>query len=155
MAKQLVTLPAYQGGLGGRSWSPGLRVGPWLFMSGITSVDYTTGQTVGRGPERALTPGSPDPEAQWRQVLGNIRDLTEAAGGTIDDVVQANVFVTDMHYYYDYEWVRKDFFSEPYPVCTALEVAGLVHPDWLIEIEATAYLGERDAEASAAASTSR
>lgn len=144
MRKQLVTGPGYKGGLGGRAWSPGLKVGPWLFMSGITSVDYERGKTVGRAAARPLTPGTPDPEAQWRQVLSNIRDLVQAAGGTMDDVVMANVFVTDMHYYYDYEWVRKEFFSEPYPVCTAVEVGSLVHPDWLLEIEATAYLADAE-----------
>jgi enamine deaminase RidA (YjgF/YER057c/UK114 family) len=56
------------------------------------------------------------------------------------DVVLANVFVTDMHYYYDYEWIRKEFFTEPYPVCTAVEVSSLVYPDWVVEIEIQAYI---------------
>jgi enamine deaminase RidA (YjgF/YER057c/UK114 family) len=58
------------------------------------------------------------------------------------DVVLANVFVTDMHYYTDYEWIRKEFFEPPYPVCTALEVSRLVHPDWVLEIEVMAYIDE-------------
>jgi 2-iminobutanoate/2-iminopropanoate deaminase len=138
--KRLVTRDGYTGGLGGRAWSPGLKVGPWLFLSGITPVDYDRGVTVGRGEPRPMTPGKPDPEAQWRQVLGNIKEMVEAAGGTMADVVVANVYVTDMSFYYDYEWVRKEFFSEPFPVCTAIEVGGLVHPDWLLEIEVQAYI---------------
>jgi 2-iminobutanoate/2-iminopropanoate deaminase len=74
-------------------------------------------------------------------VLSNIKEVLEAAGGTMADVVVANVFVTDMHYYYDYEWIRKEYFSEPYPVCTAVEVTSLVSPDWILEIEVQAYIG--------------
>jgi enamine deaminase RidA (YjgF/YER057c/UK114 family) len=140
--KQLITAPGYKGGLGGRAWSPGLKVGPWLFLSGITSVDYDKGATVGRGEPRSMTPGEIDPVAQWRQVLSNIKSVVEGAGGTMADVVMANVFVTDMHFYYQYEWVRKEFFEEPYPVCTAVEVGSLVHPDWILEIECIAYLGD-------------
>jgi enamine deaminase RidA (YjgF/YER057c/UK114 family) len=142
MEKQLITSPDYKGGLGGRIWSPGLKVGPWLFLSGVTAVDYNEMKTVGIGEPRTLTPAKKDPEAQWRQVLTNIKGLVEAAGGTMRDVVLANVFVTDMHYYYDYEWVRGEFFEPPYPVCTALEVSQLVHPDWLIEIEVRAYIDD-------------
>jgi enamine deaminase RidA (YjgF/YER057c/UK114 family) len=142
MKKELVSIPGYSGGLGGRAWSPGLKVGPWLFLSGITAVDYQQNRTIGRGPQPSpFTPGRPDPESQWRQVLSNIKELLEAAGGTMADVVVANVFVTDMHYYYDYEWIRKEYFSEPYPVCTAVEVNSLVSPDWILEIEVQAYIG--------------
>jgi enamine deaminase RidA (YjgF/YER057c/UK114 family) len=140
MEKQLITAPDYKGGLGGRVWSPGIKIGPWLLLSGITAVDYKEGKTAGLGEPRPLTPAKVDPEAQWRQVLTNIKAMVEEAGGTMKDVVLANVFVTDMHYYYDYEWVRKEFFEPPYPVCTALEVSGLVHPDWVLEIEVMAYI---------------
>jgi 2-iminobutanoate/2-iminopropanoate deaminase len=87
-----------------------------------------------------MTPPKKDPEAQWRQVLTNIRSMMEQAGGTMADVVMANVFVTDMHYYYDYEWVRQEFFVEPYPVCTAVEVGSLVHTDWMLEVEVIGYI---------------
>jgi enamine deaminase RidA (YjgF/YER057c/UK114 family) len=140
--KQVIASPDFKGGLGGRIWSPGLKLGPWLFLSGVTAVDYAEMKTVGVGDPRTLTPPKRDPEAQWRQVLTNIREIVETSGGTMSDVVQANVFVTDMHYYYDYEWIRKEFFTEPYPVCTAVEVSSLVHPDWIVEIEVMAYIAE-------------
>jgi enamine deaminase RidA (YjgF/YER057c/UK114 family) len=142
MEKQVVTMPDYTGGLGGRVWSPGIRIGPWLLLSGITAVDHARGETVGIGGPRPLTPPTVDPEAQWRQVLTNIKKMVETAGGTMKDVVLANVFVTDMHYYTDYEWIRNEFFEPPYPVCTALEVSRLVHPDWVLEIEVMAYIDE-------------
>lgn len=143
MEKQVITAPDYKGGLGGRIWSPGLKVGPWLFLSGITAVDYGSSENVGVGPQpNPMTPGAVDVEAQWRQVLTNIKNVVEGAGGSMADIVQANVFVTDMHFYFEYEWVRREFFVEPYPVCTALEVTRLVHPDWVLEIECVAYIDE-------------
>jgi enamine deaminase RidA (YjgF/YER057c/UK114 family) len=140
MSKELITNPAYKGGLGGRIWSPALKVGPWLFASGVTAVDYEHGVTVGLSGGGPMTPASQDPEAQWRQVLTNIKGLVEAAGGTMADVVVANVFVTDMRYYYEYQHIRKEFFEPPYPVCTAIAVRSLVSPDWLLEIEIQAYI---------------
>jgi len=141
MEKQVVTYPGHSAGLGDRIWSPGLRMGPWLFLSGITSVDYDLQRNVGVTDQPSpMTPGTRDPEAQWRQVLTNIKSVVESAGGTMADIVKANVFVTDIQVYFAYEWVRREFFVEPYPVCTALEVTRLVHPDWLLEIECTAYI---------------
>jgi enamine deaminase RidA (YjgF/YER057c/UK114 family) len=140
--KEAVTVPAYRGGLGGRAWSPALRVGPWLFVSGITAVDYEKGETVGLSGGSDMTPPSVDPELQWRQVLTNIKTVVEAAGGTMRNIVLANVFVTDMRYYYEYEWIRREFFEPPYPVCTAVAVRSLVRPEWLLEIEIQAYLGD-------------
>jgi enamine deaminase RidA (YjgF/YER057c/UK114 family) len=140
MEKQLITRPGYKGGLGGRAWSPGLKIGPWLLLSGIVAVDYEKGAIAGVSGGTPMTPGKIDPEVQWRTVLGGIKDMVEAAGGTMADVVLANVFVTDMRYYYEYEYIRKEFFVEPYPVCTAVAVRSLVHPDWILEIEAMAYI---------------
>src|SRR5215218_1491669 len=98
MQKQVIVAPDYKGGLGGRIWSPGLKLGPWLFLSGVTSVDYGEQRNVGVGDQPSpMTPGSVEPEAQWRQVLTNIQGLVGAAGGTMADIVVANVFVTDMH----------------------------------------------------------
>ena len=112
-------------------------------LSGVTSVDYETMTIVGVSGGTAMTPGKVDPEVQWRQVLSNIRKLVEEAGGTMKDVVLANVFVTDMRYYYEYQHVREEFFEPPYPVCTAVAVRALVHPDWILEIEAMAYIEDK------------
>lgn len=140
MKKELIVRPGYKGGLGGRAWSPGLKIGPWLLLSGITPVDYDKGETTGLTENGPFTPPTVDPAQQWRTVLGNIKEMVEAAGGTMDDICLANVFVTDMHYYSDYQHIRKEFWNEPYPVCTALEVSRLVDADWVLEIECWAYI---------------
>jgi 2-iminobutanoate/2-iminopropanoate deaminase len=140
--RKAINYPGHAAGLGGRIWSPGLKVGPWVFLSGITSVNYDEKRTVGIEERSSMTPPKKDPEAQWRQVLTNIKAMMEQAGGSMADVVMANVFVTDMHYYYDYEWIRREFFVEPYPVCTAVEVGSLVHTDWMLEIEVIGYIDD-------------
>ncbi len=115
---------------GGRPYSPALRMGDWLFVSGQVPLDGA-GNTVGRG----------DAAAQWRQCLENIRSLVEQAGGSMADIATLNLYVTDMRHYLAHGDIRKEFFSEPYPAQTVVGVTCLAHEDWLIEIEATAYLG--------------
>jgi len=114
----------------GRPYSPALKVGDWLMASGQVPLG-ADGETV-----------STDAEAQWRQCLDNIKALVEAAGGTMNDVVRIDVFVTDIRHYLNHGDLRKEYFDPPYPICTALEVSGLAIEDWVIEIEAQAYLGE-------------
>jgi 2-iminobutanoate/2-iminopropanoate deaminase len=115
---------------GGRPYSPALRVGDWLVIAGQASVD-AEGNLVGRG----------DAAAQWRQCLENIRALVEAAGGSMPDVVHLGIYVTDMQHHLKHSEIRREFFVEPYPTATAVGITSLVDPDWLIEIEALAFLG--------------
>lgn len=113
----------------GRPYSPALRVGDWLMISGQVPLG-TDGKTV-----------SNDPETQWRQCLENIRALVEEAGGTMADVVRLDVFVTDIRHYLNHGAIRTEYFDRPYPICTAVEVSGLAREEWWIEIEAQAWLG--------------
>jgi 2-iminobutanoate/2-iminopropanoate deaminase len=114
----------------GRPYSPALRVGDWLMLSGQVPL----------GPDGTTV--SDDPAAQWRQCLENIKELVEAGGGTLDDVVRLDVFVTDIRHYLENGEIRKEYFKPPYPIATAVEVTGLARPEWVVEIEAQAYLGD-------------
>jgi 2-iminobutanoate/2-iminopropanoate deaminase len=114
----------------GRPYSPALRVGDWLMVSGQVPLG-PDGKTI-----------STDAADQWHQCLKNIRTLVEAAGATMADVVRLDVFVTDIRHYLNHGMIRKEYFDPPYPICTALEVAGLAREEWVIEIEAQAYLGD-------------
>jgi 2-iminobutanoate/2-iminopropanoate deaminase len=113
----------------GRPYSPALRIGDWVLMSGQVPID-AEGNDV-----------TDDAATQWRQTLDNIKELVESAGGSMADVVRINVFVTDIRHYLNHGDIRKEYFDEPYPICTALAVSGLAREDWVIEIEAIAYLG--------------
>lgn len=100
-----------------------------IFISGQIAFDEE-GNFVGRG----------DIEAQTRQVLKNIKRHLEKLGGKMTDVVQVTVFVKEMSGLEKIHQVRLQFFQEPYPTSTLVEVKGFVHPDALIEINALAIV---------------
>ncbi|MFN8474360.1 MAG: RidA family protein [Anaerolineae bacterium] len=111
------------------AYSHGIRRGNRLFISG----------QVPRDRDNNLV-GKDDIEAQCVQVYENIKAVVEAAGGTMDDIVDTLVIVTDNLYKATHTEVRKRYFSPPYPCSTAI-VAGL-SPGYLIEIAATAILDD-------------
>ena len=108
------------------AWQPEGRV---LHISGHVSQD-AAGRTVGQG----------DMAAQTRQVLENIRDVLASVGGTMADIAKVTVFVTDVAEISAIHAVRAEFFAKPYPASTLVQVAQLIDPDWLIEIEAIAVI---------------
>ena len=111
------------------AWQPEGRV---LHVSGHVSQD-AAGHTVGKG----------DMTAQTRQVLENIRDVLASVGATMDDIAKVTVFVTDVTELAKIHEVRAEFFRKPYPASTLVQVAQLINPDWLIEIEAIAVIPEK------------
>lgn len=100
-----------------------------LHISGQVAQDRN-GALVGEG----------DVEAQALHALDGIRALTEKAGGTLADVVRITVYVTAREHFATVMEVRRRVFSTPYPATTAVMVAGLGKPEWLVEIEATAVI---------------
>ena len=109
--------------------SPGVRVGDLLFVSGNVAVDGS-GNLVG---------GS-DSEAQSRQVMANIRTIVEAAGGKMEDVAKITCFITDINNYSGYSKVRSETWPSSPPASSTVVVAGLVRPEYLVEVEAIVRL---------------
>lgn len=105
--------------------SPGVRVGELLFISGNVAVDGS-GNLVG---------GS-DCEAQSRQVMANIRAVVDAAGGKMEDVAKITCFITDISNYAGYAKVRAETWPSSPPASSTVVVAGLVRPEYLVEVEA-------------------
>ncbi|MEW1923265.1 RidA family protein [Streptomyces sp. NPDC088360] len=85
--------------------------------------------------------GEDDPAAQARQVFDNLRRCLLAAGGGFEDVVKLTYFVTDMAHMPAIRAAR-DVHIDPerLPASSAVQVAGLVSPRFLMEIEAYAVL---------------
>jgi len=90
------------------------------------------------------TVGVGDLGAQTRQVMENLRTALSAAGASLDDVVKITTFVVD----YKPEdravisQVRGQFLrADQPPASTLVGVQALAHPDFMIEIEATAVVG--------------
>ena len=109
------------------AYSQGIRRGNMLFISG----------QVPRDQDNNLV-GKDNLEAQCVQVYENIKAIVEAAGGTMADIVDTTVIVTDNSYKGIQTEVRKRYFQPPYPCSTAI-VAGL-SPGYMIEINAVAIL---------------
>lgn len=84
--------------------------------------------------------GKDDMRAQTRQVLENIRDVLAAIGGRMEDVVSLTHYVTDIRAFAGVGDIRREFFREPYPVTTTVQVAALYDPDLVIEITAIAEI---------------
>jgi len=105
--------------------SPGVRVGDLLFVSGSVAVDGN-GNLVGAG----------DCEAQTRQVMANIRTIVEAAGAGMQDAVKITCFLTDVNNYSSYSKIRGETWPSSPPASSTVIVAGLVRPEYLVEVEA-------------------
>ena len=69
--------------------------------------------------------------------------VVEAAGGTIQDIVKVNTYLTDLRYREELARIRAEFFPDgKLPASTLVGVAGLADPDMLVEIEAVAVIPE-------------
>jgi 2-iminobutanoate/2-iminopropanoate deaminase len=112
-------------------WSPAIvcEPGRLLFISGMTARDGT-GAIVGEGDYRAQT----------RQVCENLKTAIEAAGGTLADIAQVNVFVLDIDQFDAIHAVRREYFPSEPPASTMVQVQRLVDKRMLIEINAVAVL---------------
>jgi 2-iminobutanoate/2-iminopropanoate deaminase len=100
-----------------------------LVLSGQVSYDKDGGVAHPR-----------DFKAQAREVMGAIKALVEAQGGTLQNVLRLNSYVTDMRYRPDYAIIREEFFGKKAPASTLVQVCALAHPDWVIEVEAIAVV---------------
>ena len=110
-------------------FAPVTRSGNLVFVSGQVSVD-AAGNLVGQG----------DALAQSVQCLENIEQALDAAGATRADVTKITAFLVDADDYPAYAQARLDFFGNPGPASSTVFISGLVSPDYLVEIEATAVV---------------
>ncbi|MFD7936244.1 RidA family protein [Streptomyces sp. NPDC059755] len=87
--------------------------------------------------------GEGDPQAQARQVFENLRRCLAAADAGFGDVVKLTYFVTDMAHMPAIRAARAAHIPDDrLPAASAVQVAALVHPDFLMESEAFAVVGD-------------
>jgi len=100
-----------------------------LYTQGAVAFD-AHGEIIGKG----------DIRAQTKQALENIKALVEIAGGTMLDVTSTTVYLTDLANSLGMNEVYRTYFPVDPPARATVRV-DLGHPDFLIEIQATAVLG--------------
>lgn len=109
-------------------WSNCLRVGDMVFVSGMTA-------RVGDKIEGA------DEYEQSKVIFGKIKNMVEAAGGQVNDVVKVTIFVVDIRNNTKVWKARAEVFSGDFPASTLVEIRALATSDTLVEIEAIAMIG--------------
>jgi 2-iminobutanoate/2-iminopropanoate deaminase len=103
--------------------------GQVVYLKGQVALDKD-GAVVGKG----------DMRQQTRQVLDNIKSVLACVGGTMADIVSLTHYTTDIDLFMQTGDIRKEFFAEPFPVTTTVEVSRLYDRDLLIEITAIAEI---------------
>jgi enamine deaminase RidA (YjgF/YER057c/UK114 family) len=100
-----------------------------VHVKGQVALDRA-GRVVGEG----------DMGAQTRTTLENIRLVLAAVGGQMQDIVALTHYVTDIERFMETRQVRLEFFREPFPATTTVQVVRLFRTDLLVEITATAEI---------------
>jgi 2-iminobutanoate/2-iminopropanoate deaminase len=110
------------------AYSPAIRAGQWLFVSGQIPIDPATGDLI-----------SGDITAQTEQVMRNLRALLAAAGVGFAEVVRTTVFLADMGEFAGMNEVYGRYVVDPPPSRATVQVARLPR-DVKVEIDAIAIL---------------
>jgi enamine deaminase RidA (YjgF/YER057c/UK114 family) len=100
---------------------------------------FVAGMTAGDGQGGVLGDGSM--YSQARETFTKIKHLVEAAGGTMNDLIRLDIYVTDIKQREEVWKARREFFSGDFPTSTLVEVRGLAIPQLLVEVNATGFLG--------------
>ena len=111
-------------------YSPAVRAGGFIYVSGQVPIDPITGQVV-----------SGDVQVETRQVLTNIQNILEGCGSSLAAVVRCGVYLIDSGDFKPMNEVYAEFFGVAKPARTTVIVAALPLKDARVEIDAVAYVG--------------
>ncbi len=111
-------------------FSRAIRVGGRIIVSGTAPVE----------PDGSSTPG--DAAAQTRRCFAVILSALQELGGSAADVVRTRMFITDPADADAVGAVHGEIFRDIRPAATMVVVSALLRPEWRIEIEAEALVGD-------------
>ncbi len=109
--KQIIQTQGAPAAIG--TYSQAVKVGNTVYLSGQIGLDPATMQMV------------EGIEAQVHRVFSNLKAVTEAAGGSMSDIVKLNIFLTDLSHFALVNTIMAEYFSQPYPARAAVGVASL------------------------------
>ncbi|MDN0075979.1 RidA family protein [Crenobacter sp. SG2303] len=128
MAKTIIHTDNAPAAIG--AYSQAVKAGNTVYLSGQIPLDPAT-MTVVEGGFAAET----------HQVFKNLKAVVEAAGGTLDQIVKLNAYLTDLGNFATFNEIMGQYFTQPYPARAAVGVASL--PKGVqVEAEAVLVLGE-------------
>jgi reactive intermediate/imine deaminase len=110
------------------TYSQAVRCGDTVYLAGQIGLDPATMQMV------------EGIDAQIRRVFDNLKAVATAAGGSLDDCVKVNVYLTDLGHFAKVNEIMATYFREPYPARAAIGVASLPR-NALVEVDAVMHLG--------------
>jgi enamine deaminase RidA (YjgF/YER057c/UK114 family) len=125
MKKTLINPPGTEGIYQSMQFSQAVRMGQMIWVSGQVGMDEKLQMAEGI-------------EAQARQAFQNLKKVLEAAGASIEDVVELVTYHISMSDMGTFAKAKSEFFKKDYPAWTAVGVQELVLPGLLVEIRATA-----------------
>jgi reactive intermediate/imine deaminase len=96
------------------TYSQAIQSGKTVYLSGQIPLDPASMTLV----EDSI-------EAQIHRVFDNLKAVAEAAGGSMDDIVKLNVFLTDLAHFAKVNEIMSTYFNQPYPARAAIGVAAL------------------------------
>ena len=109
--RQIIQTPDAPAAIG--TYSQAVRVGDTVYLSGQIGLDPITMQ---------LAEGT---EGQIHRVFQNLRAVATAAGGSLDDIVKLNIYLTDLAHFAKVNEIMATYFHQPYPARAAVGVASL------------------------------
>ena len=112
MARQTIQTDQAPKAIG--TYSQAVKVGDHVYLSGQIPLDPATMNLVEGGMD-----------SQIRRVFDNLKAVAEAAGGSLNDIVKLNVFLTDLAHFPLVNEIMASYFTEPYPARAAIGVAAL------------------------------
>ena len=107
-------------------YSQAIEINGMVYTSGVIPVDPATGVVAESVEEQAA------------QAFKNLCNLVEASGSKVENIIKTTVFIKEMNDFGKINEIYKQYFKEPYPSRSCVEVARLPK-DVLLEIEAIAY----------------
>ena len=126
MAKTIIATANAPAAIG--TYSQAVRVGDTVYLSGQIGLDPVSMQMVD------------GIDAQIVRVFENLKAVSEAAGGSLSDIVKLNVFLTDLGNFAKVNETMARYFSEPFPARAAVGVKELPRGA-LVEADAVMFIG--------------
>lgn len=125
LTKHIIQTPDAPAAIG--TYSQGVRVDDTVYLSGQIGLDPVTMQMVD------------GIEAQIHRVFQNLRAVAIAAGGSLNDVVKLNVYLTDLGHFAKVNEIMATYFHQPFPARAAVGVASLPR-NALVEADGVMFL---------------